>query len=237
MTNYNLFAKFYDQAMGNRENTAEQINQFIKAVNPQAKTLLELGCGTGGVLKHLAKNYQVSGLDLSDGMLTIAKKQLTKVNFYHQSMVDFKITEHFDVIICIFDSINHLTKWNDWKKVFKNAHHHLTDNGIFIFDINTKKKLDRVITQSAGVIPSGDNTIIMNVTEAGKGISNWNVKIFEHQTKNIYHLHEENIQETAFPRDQILEALKPLFKSIKVIDLDKNNPKKKAERFHFICKK
>jgi cyclopropane fatty-acyl-phospholipid synthase-like methyltransferase len=198
---------------------------------------LELACGTGGVLKHLAKHYKVNGLDISREMLAVAKKELPKAKLYHQSMVDFKLTEKYDVIICIFDSINHLIKFSGWKKVFLQTQKHLTENGVFIFDINTQKKLDRVIAEPALVRKFDNNLMIMNVTNIGKNISNWNIKIFEQKKGNQYQLQEENIPEVSFPKEQILEALRPLFKSVQVVDTDKTHPKKKGERFYFICKK
>ena len=41
-----------------------------------------------------------------------------------------------------YDTINHLTLFSDWKKVFRNVSDHLKDNGLFVFDINTLHKLD-----------------------------------------------------------------------------------------------
>lgn len=237
MTNYNIFAKFYDAVMGNRAKTAERLSDVIRAANPKAKNVLELACGTGAVLKYLSKDYKVSGLDLSSGMLAVAKKEVPQATLYHQSMVEFKVPEKFDAILCVFDSINHLLKFGDWKKLFASAQIHLNEGGVFIFDINTKKKLDRVISEPAGVREFGKNLMIMNVSDAGKGVSNWNVKIFEHLKKEQYRLHEENIKELSFSNDQILKVLKPLFRSVKVIDTDKAHPKKKAERFFFVCKK
>ena len=179
----------------------------------------------------------MSGLDLSSGMLAVAKKEVPQATLYHQSMVEFKVPEKFDAILCVFDSINHLLKFGDWKKLFASAQKHLNEGGVFIFDINTKKKLDRVISEPAGVREFGKNLMIMNVSDAGKGISNWNVKIFEHLKKEQYRLHEEDIKEVSFSNDQILKALKPLFRSVKVRDTDKTHPKKKTEKFFFFFNK
>ena len=128
-------------------------------------------------------------------------------------------------------------KFSDWKQMFVTAQKHLNDGGVFIFDINTEKKLNRVITEPAGTREFDKNLMVMNVSDIGKGVSNWNVKVFEHVKGDQYRLHEENIKEVSFPKEQILEALKLSFRSVKVIDTDKTHPKKKAERFYFICKK
>jgi len=83
--------------------------------------VLELGCGTGSMLEHLQDSYQVSGLDTSSRMLSIARKKVSRAGLFRQNMVDFKINERFDVIFCVFDSINHVRRFSDWKKVFASS--------------------------------------------------------------------------------------------------------------------
>jgi len=53
MTSYERFAEFYDAVMGDRRAAAEQVKELIRAAKPDAKNVLELGCGTGSILRHL----------------------------------------------------------------------------------------------------------------------------------------------------------------------------------------
>ena len=53
MTSYERFGQFYDAVMGDREAAAEQVMELIRAAKPDAKNVLELGCGTGSILKYL----------------------------------------------------------------------------------------------------------------------------------------------------------------------------------------
>jgi len=76
MTNYDLFAKHYDEVMGDRSDDAAELQKLISKHNPRAKTILELACGTGSVLQHFEKRYDVYGLDLSPGMLALARKKV-----------------------------------------------------------------------------------------------------------------------------------------------------------------
>jgi len=61
MPSYEIFGKFYDAVMGDRSEAAERLTELIRETNPNAKNVLELGCGTGSMLKHLQDRYQVSG--------------------------------------------------------------------------------------------------------------------------------------------------------------------------------
>lgn len=232
--NYDIFSKFYDEVMGDRTGTADFLIKQIYKSNPGAKSVLELACGTGEIMKLLSKEYVVSGLELSDGMLEIARKKMPRAKFYKQSMVGFDLPEKYDVILCVFDSVNHLLKFSDWKKLFKSAYKYLNNGGVFLFDINTEQKLDEIVQDKAVAYESGENIVIMNTEKDRKGIVNWNVKIFEREKGDIYKMYEENIKEISFPRAMILDSLKQLFLDIQIVEQNNTKPN---YRLYFICKK
>jgi SAM-dependent methyltransferase len=138
MVAYEVFGRFYDAVMGDRAVAAEHLRQLIRATKPNATKVLELGCGTGSVLKSLQRDYVVSGLDASERMLSIARRKVPEAKLFRQDMVDFRIDDKFDVIVCVFDSINHVRRFSDWKRLFANVRRHLWPGGCLIFDINTE---------------------------------------------------------------------------------------------------
>jgi len=233
MTSYERFGEFYDAVMGDRRAAAEQVVKLIRAAKPDAKNVLELGCGTGSILKCLQDAYEVSGLDVSRKMLSVARKKVPRSKLFRQDMVDFRIDGRFDVILCVFDSINHVRRFSDWKKVFARVRQHLSRGGCFIFDINTQRKLNRHIAEPPWVHPFGRNLLIIDVTALPSGGSNWNVKVFEHLNGGRYALHEEDIVEVSFPLPQILAALRTHFMKVWVIDSDRSRPSAKSERLFF----
>ena len=65
---YNLLYKDKDYA-----GEAEYIHRLVNAHHPHAKTLLDLGCGTGKPALLLAQaGYRVTGVDRSEEMLAAA---------------------------------------------------------------------------------------------------------------------------------------------------------------------
>jgi len=236
MPSYEIFGKFYDAVMGDRSEAAERLKELIRETKPNAKTVLELGCGTGSMLSHLQDSYQVSGLDISSRMLSIARKKVSRAKLFRQDMVDFGINERFDVIFCVFDSINHVRRFSDWKKVFVRVRRHLSAGGCFIFDINTQRKLDRHIAEPPWVHQFGRNLLIIDVTALPKRGSNWNIKVFEHMAHTRYLLHEEDIIEVTFPLQEIVAALHDHFANVRVADPDGRRPTSKSERLFFIAR-
>ena len=236
MPSYEKLDRFYDAAMGDRTEMASYIRRLIRRHKPRARTLLELACGTGAILKILAKSYDVAGLDLSPQMLLLARKKLPHVRFYRKDMVSFSLGKKFDVIICVFDSINHVLKFADWKKIFRNASRHLEEDGLFVFDINTEAKLDRLISAPTWVHKFGRNLEFINVTDGRRGIANWNIRVFEYQSRNKYRLFEEDIKEISFPVNKIKAALRNQFTNVKVVDALGRKSSSKSDRLYFICK-
>src|SRR4051812_6824552 len=114
MIPYDRFSRFYDIVMGDRSEAAEFIRELILQSKPQAKTVLEIGCGTGTIIGALGRSYEVTGLDLSPSMLALARKRLPHVRFYRQDMTRFRLGKRFDVCVSAFDSINHLLRFSDW---------------------------------------------------------------------------------------------------------------------------
>jgi predicted TPR repeat methyltransferase len=237
MASYDTFGRFYDAVMGDRAKESERLWGFIRRTNPRAKIILELACGTGSLLKFLSKHYQVYGLDLSKQMLSIAERKVPHAKLSRQNMVTFQLRQRFDVICCVFDSINHVSSFSDWEALFRSVHQHLSTGGAFVFDINTQKKLKRLTAEPAWVHRFGDNFLIMKVSGAGRNKqSNWSIKVFERTRRNRYQLHEEDIQEVSFPTRKIVRALRVHFPRVEIIDPDRKRPSMKSERLYFICK-
>jgi len=235
--NYSKFAKYYDSLMGEPKDKVALIDGWIKKYNSKATSILEIACGTGAILKLMEKQYEVSGLDLSKEMLSIAKKKIKKGNFYHQNMVSFSLDKKFDIILCIYDSINHLTKFTDWNKVFKNSSRHLNKNGLFIFDVNTLAKFDRLGNTSNDFVQQlGKDLIVDKTSKIGKDKLEFHTRIFENQKNNDYKLFEEKIVEIAFEKEKIINALGEYFEVLLVFDPKRKSPSNNSERLYFVCK-
>lgn len=237
MASYEIFGEFYDAAMGNRSESAKHVSELLHVSHPSARKVLELGCGTGSILKRLQERYEVSGLDLSNKMLSLARKKVPQAKLSRQDMVNFQIDDRFDAVFCVFDSINHVPRFSDWRKVFVRVHQHLSPGGCFIFDINTQRKLERLIAEPPWVHRFSKNLLIIDVTARVNHGSNWNIKVFEHVNHDRYVLHEEDIVEVSFPLGQIVAALQSQFVKVSVVDPDRRRPTAKSERLIFIAKK
>lgn len=200
--------------------------------------MLELACGTGSVLKQLASDYDVTGVDLSERMLEIAARKVPHVRLIRADMTEVALEEHFDVVLCVYDSINHLLQFAEWERVFDRARAHLDDGGLFIFDVNTERRLASFIPLPAVTEWFGDNNLmVMDVVDGGEGVFVWSIRIFEHLGEGSYRLHTEDIREVAFPAQRIRRGLQKRFRRVWTYDEERSRPSPSSGRLHFVCRK
>lgn len=208
MADYDLFARFYDQAMGDRTLAIERVRGFIERYRPSAATLLELGCGTGALLAGLAGGMSLTGIDLSPEMLKIAARNVPNARFVEGDITAFSLEERFDAVICVFDTINHLPRFDLWIELFGRVHEHLATGGLFVFDVNTTGRLEALCRGPAVTADLGENVMIMDVKPgAHDDEAAWEVRVFERQEGGLFRMHRERITELGVPLARIREAI------------------------------
>ena len=153
-------------------------------------------------------------------------------------MTEVRLGQEFDVVLCVYDSINHLLKFEHWESVFDRAHEHLAERGIFIFDINTEQRLSWLAQQPPVTTWFGDgNLLVLDVRgDADDGVT-WDIKIFQHVGGGNYRLHREEIREISCSVEQITNALRNRFRRVRVYDQQRARPSVRSGRLHFVCVK
>jgi 2-polyprenyl-3-methyl-5-hydroxy-6-metoxy-1,4-benzoquinol methylase len=143
MVIFGSYARYYDLLYKDKDYPAEVT--FVESLMHQyaggeIKSILDLGCGTGGHAILLAeKGFDVTGVDRSEDMLSIAREKATTknitVNFVKANIRDVKLNREFDIIIAMFAVMSYQTTNDDFEQVLKTAYRHLKSGGLFIFDV------------------------------------------------------------------------------------------------------
>lgn len=237
MTEYERFARFYDTVMDDPGPRAARVRRFIDRHRPGAASLLELGCGTGSILARLTDVPSLTGLDRSSEMLAIAGRKVPRARLVQADMSSFSLGRRFDVVICVFDSLNHLLTFDAWRSTFDAVHTHLADDGLFIFDVNTVGELRRLGAEPPWVHDFEDNVMIMDVAFCEDGLSRWDIQIFEHVGESQYLLHHEEIGELGVSLWRIKDALTPAFELLEEVDENGNLPTDESVKAHFVFRR
>ena len=142
-TAFATIAPYYDKLMSfvNYPGWVDHIEKIIKLNNITEKRIFDLACGTGVCLELWSnKGYEVIGLDKSIDMLRVSKEKLLKKNgslLVNGDMRNFKLGRKMPIITCLYDSLNYLLTEAELLYCFRRVYDALSDDGIFIFDMNT----------------------------------------------------------------------------------------------------
>ena len=131
------YAKYYDlfNQAKDYKNEADFLEEVFKKYG-NVKKILDLGCGTGLHTKELLeRGYEITGLDLSEEMIDIAKKRNPSAKFHIGNMNNFNLSNKFDAIICMFSALGYLTENKQLEDFFISCRDHLKDNGLLILDV------------------------------------------------------------------------------------------------------
>jgi ubiquinone/menaquinone biosynthesis C-methylase UbiE len=101
---------------------------------PPGRRLLEVACGTGKYLEHLAKRFDVEGLDIEPGMIRAAHERLPKVKLHLGDMRAFDLGSRFDVVVCLFGSIGYCRSVRELRQAVRRMAEHLEDGGILVVE-------------------------------------------------------------------------------------------------------
>ena len=223
-TQYDVFAEFYDAVNGEPEELVTQLLDVLARHAPEAASLLELGCGTGAVLAGLGSGFARTGIDVSARMLAHARRRCPDVRLVEGDITSFDLHESFDAVICVFDTLNHVTTPEGWAAVFANAAAHLNDGGLLVFDLNTVGRLRDLGDMAPWVHDFDGHTLVMDVDFSAAPLATWDIRIFERLSDASYRLHHESIVELGVELAQMRTMLAPSFDILEESDTQGSRP-------------
>lgn len=245
MSSYQTFAYLYDELTQNveYEKRCDYILSFFEKNGIKSGTVLDLACGTGSMsIPFIKKGYNIIGLDYSEEMLEIASNRLSEAgnNFslLKAKMQEFELSEKADACICCLDSINHLNNIDDVQATFKNVYDSLNNNGLFVFDVNTVYKHNKILADNTFVFDEDDYYLVWDNEAVDDRTVRILLDMFLFNGEN-YDRFSEEFEETAYSVEELSTWLKNSdFVNIKVYDeLSYDEPKNDSERLYFVCKK
>ncbi len=131
-------AEFYDAIYSFKDYAAEaaQIAALVRASRPQARSILDVACGTGEHAHRLVAShgFDVDGLDLDAGLLRVAREKHPSGQFFVADMSDFALPKRYDVVLCLFSSIGYLVTLERTERALACFRRHLRPNGVLLVE-------------------------------------------------------------------------------------------------------
>lgn len=237
MSRYDPFAQYYDQVIGDRSEVARLLMRLIRRHVPRAQTVLELGCGSGTMLAELSRRYCTVGIDNSRSMLRLARKRSPGSECIFGDIARFSLERRFDAVLCPFDTINHITSFSSWRRVFENARAHLQPNGVFIFDVNTEHKMEMYRADPVTVDFHQGAFSTVSVRRLRRWRYQVDLTLFREVSRDSFKRYQMTLPELVVPTQKILLELSKLFRRVTLLDPDRSSPSGETEELFFICSK
>ncbi|OQY47464.1 MAG: hypothetical protein B6242_04915 [Anaerolineaceae bacterium 4572_78] len=110
---YDVFSGTYDDTYQSPSELAQNhvIFSLIKQAQCHQPPILDLGCGTGLFLEIISlKQKEYVGVDISGGMLQIARRKFPHNTFFQADMTNlhFLPSQSFQSIVILFDGFTHI---------------------------------------------------------------------------------------------------------------------------------
>lgn len=203
---YKNLSKIYDSCK------APFWDKYCELVQPYLDSrtahVLDLGCGTGLAIDYLSCSAdRYLGVDLSPDMLTIAKEKHPNHNFVLASILAIDFPQKFNFVLSAFDTVNHLLRTEDWKKMFERASSHMQVGAIFIFDVVTP--YDHAVNWPIQLnLTDSEDWLYLQRSEFDAATERGFLKTTIFQKQTSYWLRqEEAVEQISLPKNAILQLL------------------------------
>jgi SAM-dependent methyltransferase len=245
---YERFAYLYDDLMKDApyDKWVEIVLAKLKKYNVNGKDLLDLACGTGELSVRLSKaGFRVTGVDLSDDMLTVASEKAEKngqqIRFFQQNMAELESLGQYDAVCIFCDSLNYLKTEEEVKNTFKHVSQHLKKGGLLLFDVHSVYKIMQVFMNETFAFVEDDISYIWQCYEGEYPNSVEHELIFfvlDERTGQYDRFEELHVQRT-FSVSKYENWLKETgFELLEIFaDFQNVQPDDHSERIFFIARK
>ncbi len=115
-----------------RDEYAEEAAAYSEALrnaNTPVHTVLELGAGGGNNAWHMKRFFDMTLVDLSEGMLAHSRKANPECEHHQGDMRTFRLGRTFDAVF-IHDAIDHMTTLEDLQLALNTAFAHVRPGGV-----------------------------------------------------------------------------------------------------------
>jgi SAM-dependent methyltransferase len=138
---FDAYAAYYDLLYRAKPYAREAayVDGLIREHAPGARSLLELGSGTGlHAIEFARLGYEPKGIDLSPGMVELARKHAAaagmQLEFEVHDIRSYQAQAVHDVVLSLFHVMSYQTTNADVQAAMRTATDALAPGGLFVFD-------------------------------------------------------------------------------------------------------
>lgn len=243
---YQTFAYVYDEVMD--QNLYQAWLDFtLRHTKPAYNaSLLELACGTGALAVQLAQaGYQVTALDLSEEMLTVAADRAisenVQVQFVAGDMGDLSEVGRYQIVTCFSDSLCYMEDREAVQQVFDEVWQVLEPGGLFLFDVHSIHQMDDIFPEYSYHYQTDHFAFLWDSYpgECSHSVEHLLTFFIAEEEPDCFIRYDELHHERTYPLDDYQRMLENSgFSNIQVsADFTDQEPTDTSLRWFFVCQK
>ncbi len=176
--------------------------------------LLDLGCGTGAFCLEMARRgYDPIGIDQSDAMLDQARMRIQDGQpeppeppclFLQQDISRFELYGTVDLITCLLDTVNHLTREGQVRRLLRLAANYLNPGALMVFDLASWHHFSETLDQNIFYTDLPEHTLFwQNHFNRARQTNRADITLFKAQPDGRYVRSDALIRERYYSDGQV----------------------------------
>ncbi len=246
MEAYTGFAQVYDIFMDNipYDEWGAYVADILERYGVRDGLVLDMGCGTGAMTRYLnRRHYDMIGIDNSEEMLAIAREKSgaedAGILYLLQDMRSFELYGTVRAAVSICDSMNYILDEDGLSQVFALVNNYLDPGGLFIFDLNTVYKYQKILGEQTIAENREDCSFIWdNYYYEDEMINEYDLSIFVREKDALFRRFQEIHYQRAWPLETVRTLLeKSGLEVLAIYDaFTYNKPEPESERVYFVAR-
>ncbi|WP_191971526.1 class I SAM-dependent methyltransferase [Streptomyces luteolifulvus] len=144
--------------------SAGMCQTLIELHRPDARTLVDFGCGTGRDLEILAQHFECIGVDLQPGLVDYAHQARPALDICTGDMRTARLGSRMDVVTCMGNSLAYVHDNNDIGQVFATFAAHARPGALLVLCSPVAPITRTEPTTAAVDTPTGSATVTIRHT-------------------------------------------------------------------------
>lgn len=137
---YTTVARFYDAETGDK---TDDLLMYSRLAEEYQSDILDVGCGTGRVLIHLAQEgYTVHGIDNDRAMLDRLDRKLdhlphlqANITYYDGDVLTYELDKKYRMILLTYNALMHFQDQETQLQLLTQLRGWLADDGLLVIDL------------------------------------------------------------------------------------------------------
>jgi len=134
---YDRIAEAYTEARREMSPIDGKYLRLLMDLIPKGSKILDMGCGSGlPITKFLAQHHDVTGVDISEKQVELARRQVPEATFIKADMADISFPDETFRAICSFTAIIHVPR-EEHADLFKQFYRMLEMGGLLLVTLGS----------------------------------------------------------------------------------------------------